>query len=296
MADISVVIACVNGLPWIDECLAALHKQRGAFDAEIIVVDRCGFRTQRYIERNYPRVKLLKAPANLGIPHLRAIGMKQASADIIVVTEDHCIATENWFEEIVAAHRSGYSVVGGLVENGSTRRIRDWAAFFCEYSSLMPPLRPKEQNDIAGNNASYQKRVLDEVDDSIKSQYWEYFMHEELRRKGAAFHVVPSILVTHKKEFNASYFLAQRYHYSRSFAAMRRQRVSSIGRLRYLLLSPALPLLILYRVTCQVLNKGRYLRQFILSFPLLAIFSLSYACGEFVGYLRGPGNSLAKVQ
>ena len=48
---ISVVIASVNGMPSIGECLEALTEQRGDIRYEVLVVDRCGEKTRDEIRR-----------------------------------------------------------------------------------------------------------------------------------------------------------------------------------------------------------------------------------------------------
>jgi hypothetical protein len=42
--------------------------------------------------------------------------------------------------------------------------------------------------------------------------------------------------------------------------------------------------------------KKRHVKEFLIALPLLSIFMISYAFGEFVGYLFGPGQSLLKVE
>ena len=296
MPQLSVIIASINGLPTIGECLAALQNQKGTIEAEIIVVDFTLDETRDFIQRNYPQVKLIKLPARLGIPEMRAIGMQQASGEYLIVTEDHCIAPENWFAEIVKAHASGYQVVGGTVENASRTRLVDWAVFFCEYSSLMPPIARGETQFVAGNNASYDRRLLEQIDESTKSDYWEYFLQTELKQRGIKFLSAPEILVNHQKEFGFFYFLAQRFYYSRSFAAMRRQKSSLSKQIIYLLYMPVLPFHLTARIVGNVLRKKRNQRELWLSLPMLLIFMLSYAAGEFVGQLFGAGDSLLKVE
>ena len=297
MPDVSVVIASVNGLPEIDECLSALERQQGGVDYEIIVANRCQNGTAEHIRRRFPRVRLLDFPEQLTIPELRATAMAQAKADIIVVTEDHCMAPENWLLEIMKAHKLGYMVVGGVIENGKTDRIIDWSVFFCEYSSAMLPIAGGEVKNIPGNNAAYKRAALDLIDDGMKRNFWESFLHDELRKKGVKLVLVPSIVIKHKKEFGFFYFLSQRFHYSRSFAGMRRALLPPARRLYYLLASPALPFLMALRVTCHVLlEKKRFYKEFIFSLPFLSVFFISYAMGEFVGYLLGPGQSLKKVE
>jgi len=296
LSKLSVIIPSVNGLPTISECLAALEHQQGEHKPEVIVVDRCRNGTAEHIKTRFPDVKLMHVSEPIGIPEMRSIGLAQSTGDIIAFIEDHCIAPVDWYERIIKAHESGYSAIGGAVENGSCQRIRDWAAYLCEYSNLMLPLPAGEVSNIAGNNASYARKILEGVDESVKRDCWEFFLHEELKAQGVRFLSVPEIVLAHKKEFDVMYFLAQRFHYSRSFAAMRRVRVSSSKRIYYLLTTPVLPFLLLWRIGSQVISKRRHYKEFILSLPLLFLYGVSYAFGEFIGYLIGPGQSLAKVE
>jgi GT2 family glycosyltransferase len=293
---LSVVIPLVSGLQSINECLEAMGKQRGAVKAEIIVVDRCRDLSSEHIRQCFPNVKLIQADAEKGIPELRSIGIAAATGEIIAITEDHCIVPETWFERILDGHRLGYRVVGGAVENGSIKRVRDWAAFLCEYSYFFPPLAGGETTGITGNNTSYTRDVLDSVDESVRRDCWEFFLHEELKNMGIKFLSAPANVVIHKKEFDFCYFLSQRFNYSRSFAAMRSRRTSFLMRTYYLVLTPALPLLLLWRIAGQIAQKKRYYREFLFSLPLLSLYGLSYAAGELMGYLFGEGRSLAKVE
>ena len=293
---LSVVIASVNGLPVIDECLRALEKQRGGVVAETIVIDCCPNRTAEHIRETFPRVKVFEASGRPGIPELRAIGFSHAAGDIIAVIEDHCIVAEDWAQETVNAHQDGYAAVGGAVENASVDRIVDWAAFFCEYSHAMLPIPDAEADYITGNNTSYRREVLLSVDESVRKNYWEFFLHDEMRKRGVRFMSSPRVLVYHKKEFGFLYFIAQRFHYSRSFAAMRSARMSTFYRLCFALLSPALPAVMAARITAQVLKKGRHYREFLLALPLLTVFLIAYAIGELCGTLVGPGESLRRVE
>ncbi len=130
MPKVSVIIASVNGFPAIAECLTALVNQQCDFDFEIIIADRTQDGTTEYISTHFPRIKLIKLDHPCGIPEMRAIAMAEASGEFLVITEDHCIAPENWLAKIVEAHGAGYEVIGGAVENACTLRLVDWAVFF----------------------------------------------------------------------------------------------------------------------------------------------------------------------
>jgi GT2 family glycosyltransferase len=296
MTRVSVIIPSVNGLPEIDECLRALERQDTSVEYEVVVADRCRDGTAEHIARRFPRVKLLHFDEPLGIPQLRARAMDVATGGIIAVTEDHCIATDNWISEIVGAMERGYEVVGGAIENGKTDRVLDWSAFLCEYSGATPPIPDGEVHAVAGNNAAYKREVLESVDERIRRNYWEYFLMAELRKNGARFLSVPGMRVIHRKEFGFFYFLSQRFHYSRSFAGMRRGLISPARRSAYILASPALPLVHGARMVRDVVRKKRLYKPLLLSLPSLALFLIAYAAGECVGYLSGPGSSLSRIE
>ena len=296
MPKFSVIIASVNGLDTAIDCLVALEKQQCDFEVEIIAVCAAADCTAEGIRRHFPEVKLVELPVRVGIPEMRAAGMREASGDYLIVTEDHCIAPPNWCAEFAKAHDKGYAVVGGAVENGSVVRLVDWAVFLCEYSSFMPPILGGEVEFLAGNNVSYRRSVIEQIDESIKRDFWEYFLQQEMRKKDIKFFSASTVIVTHKKEFGFFYFLSQRFHYSRSFAAMRQNKSTHFQQLIYLAYAPLAPLHLLWRVAKNVWRKKRHRKACLLSLPFLAAFMCSYAAGELTGHLFGAGDSLAKVE
>ncbi len=296
MGKISVITVSLHGSSLLEESLRALEKQEGDGDAEIIAVSCPQNGPAEHIKKEFSRVKFVQSSERLGIPQLRALGMSHATGDIIAITEDCCIPRENWFEEIRKAHRRGYGAAGGAIEKGSSNKIVNWAVYLCEYSQAMPPIPAGEVAGIAGNNASYKREVLERVDDTVRKDYWEFFLHEELRKQSVRFVSLPNMVVVKKKEFRFFYFLTQRFHYSRSFAAMRKTRIPASRRIVSVLISPLIPFLMTWRIAQQVHQKKRYYKELLMSLPLLTIFLGSYAVGEFAGYLFGPGNSLRKVE
>lgn len=296
MTKISVVIPSVSGFTVISECLSALAEQECDFDYEVIVVDRTGDPTVRSIRERFPFIKLIGLRAPRGIPEMRALGIEQARGEYVAITEDHCLVPQNWLAKIVEAHQSGYKVVAGAVENASRARLTDRAVFLCEYSAFMPPLTGGENQFITGNNTSYERSLMEQTDKSLLREYWEYFLQRDLKARGIKFLIVPALIVDHKKEFGFFYFLSQRFHYSRSFAAMRKRKSSTGEQIKHLLYLPFLPLHLIFRIARSVIDKKRDGKNFILALPLLMVFMVSYALGEFVGQLFGTGNSLDKVE
>ena len=116
--ELSVVVASVNGMPYLGACLDALERNAPA--AEVIVADWTDEKTRQVVEERFPDVRLLSFDEPMAVPELRAAGIFAARAPYVAVIEDHCNVTPGWADRIVAAHRAGHAVVGGPVRNVMT--------------------------------------------------------------------------------------------------------------------------------------------------------------------------------
>jgi hypothetical protein len=61
-------------------------------------------------------------------------------------------------------------------------------------------------------------------------------------------------------------------------------------------MSGVLPALLLARALRNLMGKKQFLRQFTGAIPLMTILAFIGTGGEFVGYVCGPGNALARVE
>ena len=294
---LSVVIASVNGLGCIVECLERLEALPERDQIEVVVLDRRTDGTAETIAQRFPRVVLHAGLHGKSIPELRWQGMRAARAPIVAVIEDHCMVTPGWAAEILRrfAEIPGLGVVGGPVENGSRDRLLDWAFFLAEYGPCMPPLAEGDATSVPGNNAAYLKAALP-LNDPVWAALWESFLQNHLRKKDIRIFLSPAMLVYHKKSFRLGEMLSQRFLYSRSFAAMRAKSMGGLTRSLYAAASVALPLVLLLRVLRCALGKRRNLREFVLGLPVICLFVTSWAAGEIVGYLAGDGGSLVRVE
>lgn len=295
---VSVVIASVNGLPSLGECLDHLLRQEGGHPYEVIVVDRCGEALRQELKRRFPQpeIRVIAAPEGTTIPKLRAMGMTQAHGKTIAILEDHCNVNPRWFATIARLVAQGCEAMGGPVRNGAVVRLTDWAVFFVEYARFMPPIPTGEVDAIAGSSAVYDRAMLGRLGPELGQEVWEHFLHGRMRELGVKFVNDPGLEVEHKKEFPFGYFMSQRYHYSRSFAGMRLAGAPLVKRIAYAGATVLLPPLLLWRMARILAAKGGQMGRFVTALPLLFAFMLSYAWGEAIGALGGPGQSLAQVE
>ena len=291
--ELSVVVASVNGLPYLARCLQALHEQ--APEAEVVVADWTDEPTRALVRERWPAVRLLSFDRPMAVPELRAAGIGEARAPYVAVIEDHCVVQPGWSAAVLRGHRAGHPVVGGEIINVVTGRVRDWAAFYCEYSEHMDPLPAGPTPSLPGMNVSYDRAALAAMAPLLAEGRWETWLHPQLEREGFAFHVEDGMVLGHDKDFGFREFASQRWHYARSHAGIRNPELGP-RRLIYAAGSPLIVPLMLKRIVRNVRDKPRHQRRFVQATPLVLVYLVVWAAGEAAGYVLGGGRSLLKVR
>ncbi len=293
---ISVVIASVNGPRLLEQALGALDLEPERSSMEVVVVERKGSSVRGFLEERDQPVKIVAVDEPLSIPRLRHAGALHATGSIVAFLEDHVTVEYGWTKAMVRAVSEGEAAaVGGVVENGK-RGIVNAAAYYCEYTRYMYPVPEGAWGDLPGNNIAYRREALFEHLDVLESGKWESWINQRLEEDGARLASTNSAVVLHIKPFRFWHFLTQRFHFSRSFAGMRRVEQSLARRVVYGAGSLALPPILMSRIVKDVLRKRRFGREFIAAAPIVGIFLTAGAVGEMIGYLFGPGDSLERVE
>ncbi|CAN5407122.1 hypothetical protein BH24GEM3_BH24GEM3_12380 [soil metagenome] len=286
--SLTVVVASCRERELLDACLAALLPQCEAHAAEVVVARAAEAAEVHELEHDYPGVRFVEAAPRSTIPELRAEGMAAAEGDIVALTEDHCVVSEDWLAQMLRAQSAGADVVGGAMDNAQRQRAIDWAAYFAEYGFFAEgegrsaTAEPK----ITGANVTYSRRVLDEVIRWGRQGEWENVAHSRLAAQGSALQFLRTAAVYQNQNYRFWDFCRDRYEHGRDFARRRLVDEGTGRRWLYLPGSFALPGILLTRVARATgrQNRGPFLR----ALPLTAAFLVAWSVGEAVGYLKGP--------
>ena len=289
---ISVVVASNRSRALLDDCLAALLGQCERAHAELIVArddDAAGLES---IAKAYPTVQLVPVKRGATIPELRGAGMREATGDIVMLTEDHCVPGPRWVEELCVGVDKVADIAGGGMDNAQRKRAIDWAAYFSEYG-LFATTRSSTgaSMQLTGANVAYRRSIVEDVIAWANAGEWENVAHERLRARGSSLHFVESAPVYQNKTYEFWDFCRDRYEHGRDYA--RTRLVEEPGARRWLLtaVTPLLPVVIVTRVAkaAAPTRWGAFLR----ALPVTLAFVTAWSIGEAVGYLRGPADRVA---
>jgi len=297
MPKISVIVASKVGAPFIDQCLDSIRAEVGTLDAEAVVVVAGAADDAARLARDFPWARIVHAPDVRKVPALRRRGVEQSSGEFVAVIEEHCSAAEDWLAKALAAHaRGAYAAVGGPVADFDYERLPDWAVYFMEYNSALPPWPAGETAQLHDVNIMYRREALVAHTDLLGEGYWPMTLHPTLLAEGRKLVSVPDMIVHHRGPFPFAYYLHQRYLFSRAFAGVRARNQSALKRWAYLLGGPLVPFFLLARMGATVVKKRCRVGKFLQALPLLGPALVVLVAGEWVGCLLGPGDALSEVE
>ena len=305
---LSVVVAIVSdttGRPdvrHLDPCLDALMKQARGPRLEVIVPYHPAVARIDEMQRKYPRVRFIevrdlrtylgKGGSREHHDELRARGLAAATGEIVALIEDHGIAAPDWSARVAKAHRESFAAIGGAIENGIDRPL-NWAVYFCDFLRYQNPVPGGESSIASDANVSYKRRALESVRPVWVEIFHESAVNEALRARGERIALAPAIVLRQNRlGLRLGGALAERFVWGRSYAATRARLVNTPKRALWAVFSPALPALMMARMSVLAWRKGRTRAAFLRAFPLTLALAVSWSFGELTGYLTGRANQV----
>jgi len=290
---LSVVIAIVSDAQHLRGCLLALEKQEDPPELEILVPHDGRDPNVESLIVEFPRVRFLRfddlhSSDGTGREHhdeLRARGLAAARADIVALLEDHGRPAPDWARRIVEEHQSAHAAVGGAIENEIDRAL-NWAVYFCDFGRYQNPVPSGPSLYISDANISYKRAALERVRHIWQDSFHETSVNAALLASGEVLWLSPKIVVyQHRENMTPGSALRERFVWGRSYAGTRAREIPTGKRFLFLLLSPALTILLVLRKVRDIVQKKRLTGKFIQALPLTTLLTGFWSLGEFTGYL-----------
>lgn len=231
---VSVIVATYNGSRTLANCLRSLQRIEYP-DYEIIVVNDGSTDLTEKAVRNFPGVKLINHPVNSGLSAARNTGLKAATGEIIVYTDDDCRVNEHWLTYLCDGLMHSDCVgIGGPnylpPEDSPVAR----AVMASPGGPAAVLLDDQTAEHIPGCNMAFWKWALEEVggfDPVFKRAGDDVDICWRIQQKGWKIAWHPAAFVWHYRRHTIGAYLRQQYGYGEAESLLMRKHPGYFNRL-----------------------------------------------------------------
>ena len=291
---VAVAVVCICSAEHLAHCLEALRRQEGAGTFQIVVCHDPAITGIELVAQRFPEARVSSNPAERTPLELAAAALRSCHADVILLTEDHCVPRHDWVRSMLAARAPGRAVIGGRIEIRPGASALDWAFYYADFFRYAAPVSAGPSPTLTVCNVAYEREQLDAIRDVWSGSFEEPAVHNALRQRFGVLWLTPDSEVAMRRSVSLYDALAERYAFGRIFGHTRIAHVSTARRCLYALIAPALPMLLLGRMTRKATKSPRLAGNFARGFFPLAAMVLCWSWGEWLGYVTGrPPRRLA---
>lgn len=296
--EMSVVIVTPDSYETIRETVQHLRTQSANERLELVIVapsvERLALDDRELKE--FCRFRVVEIGEIGSIARAHAAGIRQASAPVVVLSEDHSFPDPGWAEALLARHQEPWAVVGPVVRNANPHGLISWADFLLGYAAWLDPSPGGEVEHLPGHNSSYKRAVLLDQDPDLEAMLEaEFLLHEALRAKGRRLYLEPAARTAHVNFGRLAPWVPYLVHAGRTFAAARARHWSPLRRLLYTGGAPLIPLVRLWRIRSAIRRPGRPAHLWPRIVPALAVGLTLDTVGQVLGYALGAGRASQKL-
>lgn len=236
-------------------------------------------------------VRWVQAPPGATVPQRRGIGLAEARAPLVALSESFCVPGTGWASAVLTAHgERKVAAVGGPVMRGDGTPM-DWALTLMEYGRFLSAGRKGPVLDLPGVNVVYRVGALREVFGDLPREVMEIDIHARLRETGRVLWWEPDAVMLDKSRMALGATLRSQFLHGRFFGSRRVSDRSWGIRLLRLMASPLVPAVLLRRIWRGARAAGAR-GNFLRALPGLVALTLAWSAGEAVGSVRrGTGEA-----
>ncbi len=291
---VTVAVVAICGAAHLRRCLAALAAQEGAPAFDILVVYDPQLDDVAEFAGGRPDIRFVANAGQRTPLELASRAASEAGGTLVLLTEDHCVPAPEWVRSMVDAQADDRAVVGGSVEPLEGATPLDWAFYLVDYYRYMPPVREGPSPTLTVCNASYRADRLAEIADVWRVIFHETAINDALAARFGQLWLAPAARVAMRRHVRFRDALYERYAFGRLFGCTRLEFMPGWRRLYYVVLAPALPVILFARMAGASARAPDNLRRFLRSSFHVAALVVAWSWGEWLGYLtrRRPGSEL----
>jgi hypothetical protein len=300
---LSVILAAAEGYCYIECTVRHLAAQTVAKTLELIIVapSREHLNAPPEVFAAFGCHQILEVGPLRSIGSANALGVRAVNAPVVAFAEDHCFPEADWAERIIAAHAESspqygpWAVVGPAVLNANPGSAVSRADYWIGYGAWAWPCESQERDFLPGHNSSYKRDILLSLGPELEALLEaETVLHWKLRRLGHRLYLDSAVRTAHTNFSRWGVWIKILFLGGWVFAGARFPREALAKRALFAAASPLIPLVRLRHIFRHAAQR-RMLGQLFSCFPALLVGLLVDGAGQFVGYLAGPSDAMARL-
>jgi glycosyltransferase involved in cell wall biosynthesis len=209
---VSVIISSYNQKHVIFTALESVLQQKTSFPFEVIVVESTGDDTAQLVRERFPDVCVLELKERAFPGTARNEAIKMARGEILAFTDTDCVVAPDWLSTLARAHSEGYSIVGGMVKNGTPKSIFGTVDYLLEFAEQIPPRPTTDKSHFGTCNVSFKKEIFDRhglFADQVKGS--DSLYTRLAKAKGEVLYYQPDAVIWHKNRTDFNKILRNQY-------------------------------------------------------------------------------------
>ena len=280
-----MVVVAICSISQLRRSLEALEVQEAADSYEVIVAADSRFSGLSVLESEFPEVTFLSKKGCDTPLELTPLGLDKAKGRRIVLTEDSCVARPDWLATITGTPWEGRGAVGGVVEATPGISAAMWAFCYVDFFRYMNPVADGIAPTLSVCNVAYHRSHLEAVRDLWRDGFHETVTNGALSERFGPLWLSSGAEVQVRRDVTFGDAVYERYAFGRLFGATRIAHDGLGRRLYYAAVSPALPLLLMGRMSGKARRNPVLMRQFVRALPAILTMVAAWSWGEWLGYV-----------
>jgi hypothetical protein len=283
--SVTVVVVAICSLQNIERTLSALGAQRDAPSFDIVVAADPRLGSLEKLKATFSDVRFFSRDGCRTPIELAALGLKAARGDRILLTEDSCLPHPLWVRSLALSPSVGRGAVGGVIEAGDSASAAMWAFYYVDFFRYMSPSASGESPTLSVCNVAYRRSDLTELYDMWKDGFLETDVHNALREKFGPLEICTGAVVRVRRNVRFRDAVYERYAFGRLFGSARVAHATRRRRAYLGVFAPALPVLLMGRMTAKAARNPQARGKFVKSLPSLVTMIAAWSWGEWLGYV-----------
>jgi len=291
----SVILVVGDERDRSNRALHSILSQERIGEAEVILIDAGKEGTSPLEGADHPSVTTVNMDIAAGFGALKGAGVRRARGGIVIFLEDHAEARPGWLQGALEAAAGPWAAIGPEVHNLNAGVGLSDSMAEVNYGLWSPPMPRVEATILAGNNTVYRKDVLHtyetQLDELLVS---DTVLQLRLAADGGRLLTDPSVSISHRNPTTLRTGVMAEFYYHWCFGAVRASFFHWTGwrKFRYLILSPLIPWIRLWRLAKQLLarrqlSSAAFLRTILTGIVLLHAAVMGQAVGILFGMRAG---------